>query len=88
MRESGPCSLVYGPALDIVLHAEVRTANGLESSQVGMNIVNVLDERGNAVNLPDLSHVFPNDHCFVTSGGGSGRSGLVLDTRIREGWLA
>jgi hypothetical protein len=41
----------------------VRSVNGLESSQVGMNIVTVPDESGNAVNLfrhtPALSIGFP-----------------------------
>jgi hypothetical protein len=50
-REGAPCSLDCVPALDIVFRAEARSVNGLESSQVGMIIVNVLDERGNAMNL-------------------------------------
>jgi hypothetical protein len=50
-REGASCSPDCVPALDIVLGAEARSVNGLESSQVGMNIVTVLEERGNAVNL-------------------------------------
>jgi hypothetical protein len=50
-REGAPLSPDCVPALDIVLRAEARSVNGLEASQVGMNTVAVLDERGNAVNL-------------------------------------
>jgi hypothetical protein len=50
-REGAPLSPDCVPALDIVLRAEARSVNGLESSQVGMSNITVLDERGNAVNL-------------------------------------
>jgi hypothetical protein len=50
-REGAPLSPHYVPTLDIVLSAEARLQVWLESSQEGMNIVTVLDERGNALRL-------------------------------------